>query len=139
MATPDTVSHDAALRPGSDRNFGFVFAAVFGLIGLFPLLGGTSPLLWALVVSAAFLGVALVRPVLLAPLNLVWFRFGMLLHKIVSPVVMAFLFFVTITPLALLMRALGKDPLRLRRSEAASYWIARNPPGPASGSLRDQF
>jgi hypothetical protein len=139
MSAPTSGIAIDGVRPGSDRNFGFVFAAVFALIGLLPLIGGHAPRWWALAVGAVFLAVALVRPAILAPLNVLWFRFGMLLHRVVSPVIMAVLFFATITPLAVLMRALGKDPLRLKRSTGTTYWIARDPPGPRAGSLKDQF
>ncbi len=83
---------------------------------------------------------AVFYPKLLAPLNHLWFKFGLLLHKIVNPVVLAIMFFLVITPIGLLMRALGKDPLRLRLDKAAtSYWIDRTPPGPSPDTLGDQF
>lgn len=82
----------------------------------------------------------LVAPDYLAPLNRLWARFGALLHRIVSPVALAILFFIVVTPIALLMRILGKDPLRMRLDpNAKSYWIVRDPPGPKSESLKDQF
>lgn len=116
----------------SDRGFGLVFAAVFGVIGAWPLLGGGAPRLWALVAAAAFLAVAAAAPRLLAPLNRAWTRFGLLLGRIVTPLVMGLLFYGMVTPMGLAMRALGKDPLRRRFDRAAaSYWIARRPPGPA--------
>ena len=84
--------------------------------------------------------VAVVYPQMLAPLNRLWFRFGLLLHKIVSPVVLAIMFFLVFTPTGMIMRALGKDPLRLRLDKnATSYWIERTPPGPSPESLGDQF
>jgi saxitoxin biosynthesis operon SxtJ-like protein len=131
---------DDELRPGSERNFGLVFTAAFAVIGLLPLLGGRAPRLWPLAVAAAFLAVTLVRPAMLAPLNRLWFRFGLLLNRVVNPIVMALLFFVTVTPIALVMRALGKDPLRLKSAPGqSSYWIVRDPVGPRSGSFKDQF
>ncbi len=125
---------------GSERSFGLVFAVVFALVCLLPLKDGAEPRLWAGLVAAAFAVVSLAAPKLLKPLNKIWFLFGLLLHKIVSPLVMGLLFFVTVTPIALIMRALGKDPLKLRRDPAAaSYWIARQPPGPEPESMRRQF
>ncbi len=125
---------------GSERTFGLVFAAVFALIGLWPLMGGAPVRPWALGLMAVFTLFAFVRPVALRPLNLLWHRFGMLLHCIVSPLVMGMLFFLTVTPLALIMRALGKDPLRLRFDKhAKTYWIERDPPGPAPDSMMNQF
>ena len=124
----------------SNRSFGLVFAAVFTIIGLWPWLFGGEVRIWSLVVGAAFLGVAWLWPAALAPLNRVWTRFGMLLHRIVSPVVLGVMFFVVVTPTGLLMRALGKDPLRLRLDRnAGSYWIDRQPPGPAPDTLNNQF
>ena len=128
------------VKVGSERAFGLVFAAVFALIGLFPLWNGAPVRLWALVVAAGFAAAAALIPRSLRPLNLLWFRFGMLLHKVVSPIVMGLLFYATVTPTALLMRLFGKDPLRLRFDRSAkSYWIARVPPGPAPDTMRYQF
>ena len=129
-----------APRLGSERAFGIVFAAVFALIGLWPLLADGGVRLWALALAFLFLAAAFLAPRALAPLNRLWFRFGNLLHRIVNPLVMGLLFFTTVTPIALLMRLAGKDPLRLRFDRAAkSYWIERTPPGPAPESLRHQF
>jgi large-conductance mechanosensitive channel len=87
-----------------------------------------------------FLALALAAPKTLAPLNRLWMKFGLLLHAVVNPVVMAFLFFSTVTPIALIMRALGQDPLRLKLDPAAkTYWIDRTPPGPAPDTMPRQF
>lgn len=110
----------------SDRGFGFVFAAVFTIIGLWPLLGGSTPYWWALGVSALFLLASLARPALLAPLNRLWTRFGLLLHKITNPIIMGFLFFFLITPFGLVRRVVRRDPLGLkRREDLESYWSER--------------
>ena len=80
------------------------------------------------------------RPALLAPLNRLWTRFGALLHRVVSPIVLGFMFFVVITPMGLVRRMLVKDPLRLRFDrQAGSYWVPRQPPGPPPQSLTNQF
>lgn len=141
QGTHETGSHAGPVQMGSERSFGIVFAVVFALIGLWPLTGeGGTARLWALGAGFAFLVVALVQPRALRPFNILWFKFGMLLHHIVTPVVMGLLFFVTVTPIGLLMRATGKDPMRLKRAPgAASYWIARTPPGPAPESMKNQF
>ena len=90
--------------------------------------------------TAGFLLVALGFPSILAPLNRLWLRFGLLLHRIVSPLVLGIMFFLVITPMGLLMRAFGKDLLRLKFDRAAaSYWIERTPPGPPPESMADQF
>ncbi|MBF0323873.1 MAG: hypothetical protein HQL42_02270 [Alphaproteobacteria bacterium] len=128
------------VRIGSERSFGLVFAVLFAIIALWPLKDGGEIRLWALGAAVAFLVAALAAPRLLKPLNLLWFKFGMLLHHIVTPLVMGLLFFVTVTPVGLLMRATGKDPMRLKRDPAAaSYWIERAPPGPAPETMKNQF
>ena len=125
---------------GSERAFGLVFAIVFIIIGMFPLVDGLPVRTWAIGLSAGFLIIAFLAPGLLGPLNRLWYLFGLMLHKIVYPLVMGVLFFLTITPIALIMRCLGKDPLHRKfNSDAKSYWIKRNPPGPASDSMRQQF
>jgi hypothetical protein len=95
---------------------------------------------WSGALAALFFASALVRPALLNPLNRAWLKFGLLLHKIVNPLVMALIFYGTVWPTGLVMRMLGKDLLRLKRQpEATSYWIIRQPPGPAPETMKDQF
>lgn len=128
------------VKVGSERAFGLVFAAVFSIIALWPLWGGGGVRMWALIVAAAFAVAAALIPRALRPLNVLWFRFGLLLHKVVSPLIMGFLFYATVTPTAALMRLFGKDPLRLHFDRSAkSYWIERVPPGPAPDTMRHQF
>jgi hypothetical protein len=135
--------HRASPPPGktsSDRAFGGVFAVVFALLGGWPLLDGAPPHLWAWALALGFAFVALLRPTWLAPLNRLWTRFGLFLHKIVNPLVLGVIFLVAILPIGLLFKLLGKDPMRLRRRpDAGSYWIERHPPGPAADSLPRQF
>ena len=132
--------HAAPIQSSSDRSFGFVFAAVFLIIGLYPLLHASGIRLWAVAISGMFLLLAALRPQVLVPANRLWTKFGLLLHNIVSPIALGILFFLVVTPTGLLMRLLGKDPLRLRFDPAAdSYWIKRDPPGPAADSLNNQF
>ena len=129
-----------AVKTGSDRSFGIVFAVVFTVIGLWPLAGNGDVRLWALGVGSAFALAALVAPASLKPLNRLWFRFGLLLHRVVNPLVMGLLFFVTITPMAWGLRLMGKDLLHRRfDGEAATYWIERQPPGPEPKSMKYQF
>ena len=95
---------------------------------------------WALDVSAASFALALIWPKALAPLNYVSFKISRLLYRVVSPVALGVLFYGVVTPVGMLMRAFGKDPLKLRRDPAAaSYWILRQPPGPAPESMKNQF
>jgi len=132
------------VKAGSERSFGLVFGAVFIIVALLPLLTMSdqpgSLRLWALFVAAFFTITALTMPRLLALPNKLWFRFGLLLHKVVNPLIMGLLFFVTITPIGLLMRSFGKTPLKLGFDKSAeSYWIPRTPPGPAPETMKRQF
>jgi hypothetical protein len=138
--THESFDRTEPVQGSSDRAFGIVFTVVFALIGLWPLPWGGSPRWWALGIAAVFLLAALVIPKTLAALNRAWMRFGLLLHKIVNPMIMGLVFFLTVTPTALIMRALGKDPLRRRLDkEATTYWIDRDPPGPDPDSMPRQF
>ena len=126
------------VKIGSDRGFGMVFAAVFVLVALWPLTAAGGELrIWSLVAGVVFLLVSFTAPNSLAPLNKCWFRFGLLLGKVMTPVVLALLFFLTITPTGLLMRLMGKDLLRKKIDKSApTYWIARDTP---PTSMKNQF
>lgn len=140
VASHERLSADDDVRVGSNKSFGITFAVVFALIGLFPLLHGGGIRLWALGFSVAFLGLALLWPTVLAPLNRIWFRFGMLLHKIVNPVILGLMFFIIITPLAAIVRLFGGKLLSLGYDKSQpSYWNRRSPPGPEPESIRNQF
>ncbi len=133
-------SHSDKIKVGSERAFGLVFAIVFVLVGLAPLLDQLPVRIWALATAGGFVFAALITPNILRPLNLIWFKFGLLLHKIVNPVIMGLLFVVTIVPMALIFRLIGKDPLNRKLDpEASSYWIRRSPPGPTPDSMKNQF
>ena len=140
MAASEPVVPHRKTVAGSDRAFGLVFAGFFALAALWPATHGAPVRWWALALAAAFAAAAFLAPRLLHPFNRLWFAFGMLLHHIVNPVIMAVMFYGAILPMALLLRWLGKDILRLKREpEAASYWIPREPPAPAPGSMSKQF
>ena len=134
------MSHASSPRPGSDRTFGFFFAVLFGALGAWALWKGRE---WGWVATGIGVALALVAgiaPRLLAGANRAWFALGMLLGRIVNPIVLGALFFLVVTPMALLMRAVGKRPLNLRFDRAApTYWIERTPPGPSPQSMREQF
>ncbi|MFQ5954428.1 MAG: SxtJ family membrane protein [Kiloniellales bacterium] len=134
---------DETIEVGSDRWFGCVFAVVFVVIALWLLWDGRTPRWWALValvVAAAFLVPAIAAPRLLRPLNHLWHRFGLGLTRFISPIVLAFLFYLVVTPIGLVMRLAGKDPLRLQwEPKADSYWIERKPPGPKPDTMKNQF
>jgi hypothetical protein len=128
-------THDAG---GSDRSFGFVFAAFFVLIALLPLAHGHAVRVWALGPAAVFAVLALAAPRVLAPLNRLWMAFGRLLNRIVSPLVMMLLFVVAVVPTGLVLRLLGRDPLKLKFDRAAAtYWQNRSEE--QSRSFADQF
>jgi hypothetical protein len=117
----------------SDRSFGWTFTGFFTLVALF-----FQP--WMLALAAATALVTVIRSQWLAPFNRAWMKFGALLHHVVSPVVLGVIYFGVFTPVALVMRAVGRDAM-CRRFEPAqpSYWVRRDPPGPADNSFRDMF
>jgi hypothetical protein len=122
---------------GSEKSFGVVFAIVFALIGLYPLLNGEGIRLWSIVIASVFLGLAYVAPRVLSVPNRLWFRLGILLGGIVAPVIMGIVYILTIIPTGLILRILGKDPLRRSfDADTESYWIERDQP---VGSMKDQF
>jgi saxitoxin biosynthesis operon SxtJ-like protein len=138
--THERVVADEEVAGSSDRAFGLVFSLLSACLAMGPLVRGRPVRGWALVVAALFLLAALVRPAALAPLNRIWLKAGLLLHACVSPVIMALIFYTTVTPLGLLRRLLGHDPLRLRLDpDAVTYWIERDPPGPTPERMRRQF
>ena len=133
-------SRGQVVKTSSNRAFGWVFVVVFLVIGLWPFVFGGALRWWGLIASAAVAVVTLVAPALLTIPNNLWQRFGMLLHRIVSPVVLAVMFFGVVTPMGLLMRVFAKQSVRQRRDAAAeSYWIKRDPPGPKPDSMPRQF
>jgi saxitoxin biosynthesis operon SxtJ-like protein len=128
------------IKSSSDRSLGFVFATALGLLGAWPLIHGRPPRIWLVLLAAFFTLAAIYVPWMLQPLNVVWTRLGAVLHRIVSPIAMGVVFFLVVTPTAYLMRMLGKDVLRLARdTNARTYWIERNPPGPNPRSMERQF
>ena len=141
MSTHEDLSRkDENQKQSSDRFFGLTFFVVFLLIALWPLLwqGSIRPV--ALGIALAFLALALAVPNLLGPLNRLWLKFGALLHKITSPIILGIMFFGVITPVGFLMRLAGKDLLRMKRDpHCTSYWVRREPPGPEKTSLKRQF
>ena len=129
-----------AIEGSSDRVFGLVFAGVFSVVALWPLVQGEAIRLWAMLVAVAFLVLAIAIPRSLSQLNRLWMRLGLLMGRVVSPVAIGIVYYLTVVPTGLIMRALGKDPLRLRfERELPSYWIKREPPGPNPKTMNDQF
>lgn len=136
----DVAAVEAGPGPGSNRTFGLFFAGLFALAAAYGLWKGYA---WAWLAGALAAALAIagaLAPRVLARANRAWFGLGMLLARIVNPLVIGIMFFLVITPIGLLMRAAGKRPLSLRFDAASpSYWIERKPRGPAPESMRDQF
>lgn len=141
LQTHESLERHEEIKGSSNRSFGLVFVVVFFLIAVWPVLfGSASVRIWALTISGGLLFFSLIMPRVLSPLNRYWTQFGMMLHRITNPIIMGLIFFLTVTPTALVFKALGKDPLRLKLDpEAESYWIHRDPPGPAPKSMSQQF
>lgn len=140
MSSHEDFSRKTVNGTSSNRAFGFVFCAVFSIIAIWPLLDDESIHWWAALVSAGFAVAAFLVPRVLAPLNRIWALFGALLHRFTNPILLGIIFYVAVTPMALILRVLGKDLLRLKSGpEVASYWIPREPPGPAPETMKHQF
>src|SRR5579872_33881 len=138
-ATHESLARADDTRMGSERSFGFVIAGVLCVISAIRLWKGES-ILYPAIGALVFAASAMLVPQLLRPLNILWFRFGLLLHAVVTPIILGLMFYTTITPLGWLMRVLGKRPLALAFDPSRqSYWIHRTPPGPAPDSLTNQF
>ena len=139
-STHEVFSREEKVVAGSDRSFGVVMAAALTAVTLLNAWHAGRLWPWTGGLAAVFLAAAYFRPSVLHPLNLIWLKFGLLLHSVVNPIVMALVFYGTVLPTGLVMRAMGKDLLRLKRqSEAESYWIVRQPPGPSPETMKDQF
>jgi hypothetical protein len=139
MAHED-LNREQEVEVSSDRAFGLVFAGMFLLIAVLPLLHGKPLRWWSIGIGAVLALVALVKPMLLTGLNRLWMKLGVLLGKVVSPIALGILFYIVITPIGVVIRLSGKDPLRLKFDpDAESYWIPREPPGPLPESMNNQF
>ena len=124
------------IKISSNRSFGIVFFIVFLIISLYPLAYNGEIRLWSLVISLIFLILGLINSKILLPLNKIWFKFGIFLGKIISPLIMGIIFFLVVTPIGFIMRIFGKDVLKLKYNKNESYWIEKN--GPKS-KMKNQF
>ena len=124
------------IKISSNRSFGIVFFVVFLLIALYPLLKDNDIRIWALVISFIFLILGLINSKILTPLNRLWFKFGLLLGRFVSPLIMGIIFFIVVTPIGIIMRLLKKDLLNLKYNKKETYWIDKS--GPKS-KMKNQF
>ena len=131
------ISSHVSTEQSSEKSFGVVFSIVFLIVALYPLINSESLRIWALVVSIIFFLLAFLAPKILVLPNKLWFKFGLLIGSIVAPIVMAFVYFVTVLPTGLIMRLLGKDLLKQKLDKnARSYWVKRSEP---IGSMKNQF
>ena len=124
------------VKLSSNRSFGVVFFIVFLLIGLYPILKGNDLRIWSLIISFIFLSLGLINSRILTPLNRLWFKFGLLLGKFISPIIMGIIFFIVVTPIGIIMRLFKKDLLNLKFNEKETYWIEKK--GPKS-KMKNQF
>ena len=131
------ISSHVSTQQSSEKSFGVVFSIVFLIVALYPLINSAGLRIWALVVSIIFFLLAFLAPKILVLPNKLWFKFGLLIGSIVAPIVMAFVYFVTVLPTGLIMRLLGKDLLKQKLDKnAKSYWVKRSEP---MGSMKNQF
>ena len=125
-----------SVKIGSNRSFGIVFFIVFILIAFYPLINQGEMRFWSVFISLLFLILGIINSKVLSPLNKVWFKFGIFLGKIISPIVMGLIFFLVVTPIAFLMRLLKRDILKLKFSKNNSYWIEKKEP---KSKMKNQF
>jgi len=124
------------INQSSNKSFGIVFFIFFFIIGIYPLLNDQNVRVWSIIISIIFLILGLLNSKILTPLNKFWFKFGIFLGKIISPLIMCIIFFLVVTPIGLIMRLLGKDVLNLRYNMNKTYWIEKNTP---KNKMKNQF
>ena len=138
----ESLTSEETVKPPSEKSFGITFAVVFGLIAAWLYWRKHVPIYSVLAAVAAilFFAAGFLAPQTLRPINLIWLKFGLLLHKIVNPIIMGLLFFLVFTPMGFIMRRSGKDPLSLKRDGAAqSYWVPRETSTEVEASMKNQF
>ena len=126
-------------KPPSERSFGLLLTAVLAILGAWPLVSGDHPRIVLFLAAAIAALVTMLKPAWLRPFNIAWYKFGLVLNRIVSPIVLGLLFYLIVTPVGLAVRLLGKNLLQRRRPDGPSYWLARAPIEPQKTSMRDQF
>jgi hypothetical protein len=140
QSTPERLTRDEQAAPASERSFAMVMAVAFVLLGVINWWQHGQSWSWLGGIAGLFLVSGYFCPAALKPLNWIWFKFGLLLHAVVNPFVMGLVFYGAVLPTGLVMRAMGKDVLSLKiEPERDSYWIVREPPGPAPETMKDQF
>jgi hypothetical protein len=124
------------IKIGTNKSFGIVFFLFFLIISIFPLFKDGDIKIWSLIIAIIFLILGLLNSKALTPLNKLWFKFGILLGSFVSPIVMGIVFFVVVTPTSLIMKALGKNLLNLKRDNKKTYWVERST---VKSKMKNQF
>ncbi len=120
----------------SNKSFGFVFAAVFMIVAIFPLLSSEDIRIWPIFVSLIFFILGVLNSKLLTPLNKMWMKFGVVLGIIISPIIMGLIFFLVVTPTSLILKLFKKDVLMLNKNNLSSYWIKKDN---SNNNMRNQF
>ena len=120
----------------SNRSFGIVFCIVFLIISFWSFFDTAEIRYWSLVIAIIFFTLGLLNSKILTPLNLIWFKVGIFLGNFISPIVMAIIFFIVITPISLLLKLFNKDVLNLKNNKDKTYWIKKD--GPKS-KMKNQF
>ena len=113
------------IKISSNRSFGIVFFLFFLIVSIFPLFKDGNIRIWSFILSLIFLILGLINSEFLTPLNQLWFKVGLLLGKLISPIVMGLVFFIVVTPTGLIMKLLKKDILKLRKNSSKTYWVER--------------
>ncbi|MDA7718914.1 SxtJ family membrane protein [Candidatus Pelagibacter sp.] len=124
------------IKIGSNRSFGIVFSIVFLIIALYPLLNSDGIRIWSIILSSTFFIFGVLNSNILSPLNRIWFKFGIILGRIVSPIVMGLVFFLVVTPTSLILRLFKKDNLNLKKNDNRTYWIDKSE---KKSKMKDQF
>ena len=124
------------VKVSSNRSFGILFFVVFLLVAIYPLIHNGEIRIWSAIISSIFLILGLLESKILTPFNKLWFRFGIFLGKIISPLIMGIIFFLVVTPIGLVMRLFGKDVLNLKYNKNQSYWIEKNG---TKSKMKNQF
>ena len=127
---------NSKIKIGSNKSFGIVFFTVFLIIAIWPLLNGYEIRYWSLIISIVFLLLGILNSKILTPLNKIWFKIGILLGNVISPIVMSIIFFLVVTPTSFIMKILGKDLLNLKKNTKNSYWIKKQN---QNSSMKNQF
>jgi len=127
---------NSKIKLPTNRNFGIVFFVVFLIIAFWPLLNNNEIRYWSLIISLVFFVLGAINSKLLTPLNKIWFKVGILLGNIISPIVLALIFFFVVTPTSIILKIMSKDILNLKTKNVKSYWIKKNFD---KSSMKNQF